>query len=218
MTDAKIIDKLDPKHREIFDQALPYLEEGRPGDIEHVYFLLEQIISFRSDRIPVDLDILVPTAIFHDIGHSAVLPEHFVHLTGQKKIRNGKLVHMLTGAKIAKDVLAHVGYDKAKSDEIVGIVAVHDADQVDGMGMECYDTENKKIFHDFDRLGIMEPDRFKIMLEKFTSNDNFEKLRNELDKLSSSFFFDELQKLSDSRKSEIIALIDAKEAELKDAN
>ena len=62
----------------------------------------------------------------HDIGHSSILPEHFRYITGKDKVLNGKLVHMLVGAKIARDILVSIQYDEKKSDEIVEIISMHE--------------------------------------------------------------------------------------------
>jgi len=74
-------------------------------------------------------------------------------VTGPKKIVNAKLVHMLAGAKIAKDILDSVGYDKKKTKEVVDIITINDFDQLkDVEWKKVYDTPNKKFFHDMDAL------------------------------------------------------------------
>jgi len=77
MTVPAAVGRLPPGIRKVYDLALPYLQEGRPGDIEHVHFMLEVMLDFRPEGVDIDLDIMLPCAILHDIGHAAVLPEHF---------------------------------------------------------------------------------------------------------------------------------------------
>ncbi len=177
----------------ILQEALPCLQVGRPGDVEHVYDLLDEIMKYTSADFVLDLSILLPAAILHDIGHCAILPEHFVYLTGANKIKNAKLVHMLTGAKITRDILEKVGYPQEKTKEIVAIVAVHDADQIEGMGLQVYDTLNKKLFHDFDRIGMFNLERMEKYLSIGENRAKKDKLRTEILNAIETIFYDELK-------------------------
>lgn len=135
--------------------------------------------------------------MMHDIGHGAILPGHFKFITGPEKIANGKLVHMLAGAKIAQDILKSVNYNPQKIKEIVDIISMHDADQIQGVNLKkVYNTSNKKIFHDIDSL-----DRYTELRVK-----NFEKMypnRQELLKVLTEFldlfFYSEFKNLAKKR-------------------
>jgi len=107
------IKNLPNKYLELWQKCLPILQKGRPGDDTHSVEVAEFILNCKKKNL--NLDILIPTAIMHDIGHSAILPEHFKYITGQEKVKNGKLVHMLAGAKIAKDILDSLQYDPKKN-------------------------------------------------------------------------------------------------------
>lgn len=168
---------------------------GRPGDDAHAVEVAEFILNCGKNDI--DLDILIPTAIMHDIGHSAILPEHFKYITGQEKVANGKLVHMLAGAKIAKDVLNSLKYDTAKTTEIVDIISMHDADQLEKTDIKkVYNSENKKIFHDIDCMDRYNAERLKKMSKSFTDKHLMFSI---LDNGLKTFFYPEFRKIAESK-------------------
>ena len=196
-------EKLPKKYIKIYERALTYLQDGRPGDVEHALDVALSVIEY-SSGLGVDVDVLVPVALMHDIGHSAILPEHFKYVTGPYKLPNGKLVHMLAGAKIAKKILEDVRYDAKKSEEIVEIISMHDFDQLKYEGKdisEIFDTDNKKFFHDvdsLDRYSIERIRKFQKMFPDKTSEDIF-KLVEEV----TTFFFDEIKAVAQKRSDEI---------------
>ncbi|HBB37344.1 MAG: hypothetical protein UX02_C0001G0241 [Candidatus Moranbacteria bacterium GW2011_GWC1_45_18] len=146
------IENLPEKYEKIWKKALPILKKGRPGDDVHAKETVKLVLSYQGN-IKHDKDVIIPVAMMHDIGHALLLPEHFAYVTGPKKIVNAKLVHMLAGAKIAKDILDSVGYDKKKTKEVVDIITINDFDQLkDVEWKKVYDTPNKKFFHDMDAL------------------------------------------------------------------
>jgi|GEM_PF-765063 len=208
MKNKEIIKKLEPKIKKLFEIALPYLEQGTPGTIEHVYDLINEVTNFKSDKIKIDSSILLPLAILHDIGHYAILPEHFPYLTGPAKIKNSKLIHMLTGAKIAKELLEEVGYDKAKSKEIIEIISVHDFDQLEGVDMAVFDTENKRIFHDFDRIGQFNEERMKIFIKNFVKDEKqLKKIKETISQTKEGLFFEEFKEIAEERMKKIEHMI-----------
>lgn len=188
------VKKLSEACQQVWFEALPLLKQGRPGDDEHAAVVVETILSYRGG-LRFDESVLIPVAMLHDIGHAAILPEHFKFITGTERLENGKLVHMLAGAKIAQDILANVGYDPEKSKEIVEIVSMHDADQLKGVDVGAvYDTEHKRIFHDIDSL-----DRFndaRLASLKGLAQDQG-KIRALLEKSLDAFFFDEFRQIAE---------------------
>lgn len=180
----------------IWEQAAALLASGRSEDHQHAQDTVEMILDYEGD-IAIDEDILIPVAIMHDIGHSAILPEHYRHITGPEKLINGKLVHMLAGAKIARDILNAVGYDKAKSEEIVDIISVHDADALKDVDLKVfYDTENKKIFHDFDRMDAFTEKRLEKLRSRYP---DLSVLKASLERSLGTFFFDEFRQVAEER-------------------
>jgi len=189
------IKNLPEKYKPIWEECLPLLEKGRPGDTKHAVEVVKIILNSKSIKKKF-LDVLIPTAMMHDIGHCMILPEHFEYVTGGKKIMNGKLVHMLVGAKVAHDLLEKVGYDKEKSKEITEIISMHDADQLKGLNLEeIYTTETRKIFHDVDSLDRFTQERIDSISHLYPGKNLVELLRGTL----KDFFYDEFKKIAEEQ-------------------
>jgi hypothetical protein len=189
------IDNLPKKFEPIWKKALPLLKNGRPGDDEHAKETTEIVVKYKG-KLKINKDVLIPVAMMHDIGHSAILPEHFAHITGPNKISNGKLVHMLAGAKIAKGILDSVKYDQKKSQEIVDIISTHDFDQLKGMDWKnVYNSVNKKAFHDIDALDRYTEKRIKNMASIYS---NRQELVDMIGKMLGLFFYDEFRKQAEN--------------------
>ena len=196
------IKNLPEKYNSIWEKAFPLLRQGRPGDDKHAIEVVEFILDYSKGK-DLELDILIPVAIMHDIGHSAILPEHIIYVSGERKLINAKLVHMLAGAKIAKDILESVGYNKEKIKEIVDIVSVHDMDQIKEVDIkDIYNTENKKIFHDIDALDRYTKERLGSM-KKLYPGKSFEELVKLVEDHLYLFFFDEFRNIATERIKEL---------------
>jgi len=195
------INHLPKKYQKLWQKCRPLLKQGRPGDDEHAKEVVDLILNYRG-KLKLDKDILIPVAMMHDIGHSGILPEHFKYVTGPEKIANGKLAHMLIGAKIANDILAAIKYDKKKSKEIVEIIAIHDADQLEDIKHEeIYNTINKKIFHDLDSLDRYTEKRIRSLKKIYKDRRELIKL---LDSYSDNFFLKEFKDEAKKRMKKLI--------------
>lgn len=187
------IKNLPDKYQPIWQECLKLFPQGRPGDMEHAKQTVEFILNYKGS-LKLNLDILIPVAMIHDIGHLAILPEHLKYVTGPEKIINGKLVHMLTGAKIAHDILIKLSYNPKLTKEIVDIISVHDSDQLTGIDPDkAYDSENKKIFHDIDVLDRFNDKRLKKYSEMFSDKDY---IKGILDESLKVFFHDEFKNMA----------------------
>lgn len=133
----------------------------------------------------------------HDVGHSAILPEHFRYVTGPEKIKNGKLAHMLVGAKIARDILAAVKYDAKQSKEIIDIISTHDFDQLENVDLaKAYNTKNKKTFHDFDSLDRYTETRLEAIKALYPDKAVVHKM---LVGFLDSIFYREIRKIAEGK-------------------
>lgn len=155
-----IAPKIPAKYLKVWRSAVPYFKYGRKGDEKHSREIAEQVYEASKGK-KWDLDVLMPVAIFHDIGHAAILPEHLWMVTGPKKLKGSKLVHMLTGAKMASDALEKINYPKAKIKRIVEIISVHDLPEAQ------YKNEAERAFSDIDKLIRFKPEGFKEVLDDF---------------------------------------------------
>ncbi|MFA6428440.1 MAG: HD domain-containing protein [Candidatus Buchananbacteria bacterium] len=193
------IKNLPEKYQKLWDKCLPILQQGRPGDDTHAVEVAEFVINCGNKDI--DLDILTPVAIMHDIGHSAILPEHFKYITGGERVANGKLVHMLAGAKIAKDLLESIEYDKNKIEEIIDIISMHDSDQLEGTDVSrVYNTQNKRIFHDIDCMDRYNLERLRKMEKSFPDKN---KMWSMLEKGLETFFDPQFKEIARKKLEEM---------------
>ncbi|HLM83864.1 MAG TPA: hypothetical protein VK254_01470 [Candidatus Bathyarchaeia archaeon] len=194
------INELPEKYNKLWRKCQPVLKQGRHGDIDHAKEVTVLVLNYQG-KLAIDKDVLVPVAMMHDIGHAAILPEHFFMITGPKKLVNGKLVHMLAGAKIAGDLLQSVSYNKAKAAEIVDIISMHDSDQLKNVDIqEVYNTVNKKFFHDVDSLDRYTKKRLEKARKVWTNKKEIERI---LKKFLNLFFFDEFRQIAEKRIAEI---------------
>ncbi|HAI74480.1 MAG TPA: hypothetical protein DCS28_00380 [Candidatus Moranbacteria bacterium] len=154
------------KYQVIWEKAVPFLKKCRSSDLLHSQKNAEEVFRLCKGE-KWDIDVLIPVAIFHDIGHSAILPEHFSLISGPNKEENSKLVHMLTGAKIAKDILKSIKYSNNKIKNIVEIISIHDKKD-----QSLFDTIEKRIFHDIDRLDRFSENGIKMGKKEFGLNPN----------------------------------------------
>lgn len=193
------IENLPEKYKKLWDKCLPIFQSGRPGDDTHAVEVAEFVINCGNKDI--DLDVLIPVAIMHDIGHAGILPEHIKYISGGQRLANAKLTHMLVGAKMAKDILKSVNYDKNKIEEIVDMISMHDADQLEGTNIsEVYNTQNKRIFHDIDCMDRYNLERMKKMTKLFPDiNKMFSMLEDGLN----AFFDPKLKEIAKNKLEEM---------------
>jgi hypothetical protein len=107
-------------YKKIFDLAMPYYLEGRPYDVSQVEWMMTQVEELVK-REHLNEDLLMPLCILHDIGYSKV-----TETNPSPKSKEAKIVHMAEGAKLAREILDEVEYDKTLADQIVRYVSVHD--------------------------------------------------------------------------------------------
>lgn len=189
------IEELPLKYKKIWKKCLPLFAQGRPGDGTHAKEVVNLILNYKG-KLKIDKDILIPVAMMHDIGHAAILPYHFRYITGPEKIENGKLVHMLVGAKIAQDVLQSVKYDNEATREIVDIISMHDTDQLKVSDWKkSYTTTNKKIFHDIDALDRYNKRRMRDAALMYPDRNKFLKL---LENFAQQFFYEEFKNIAEN--------------------
>ncbi len=200
-TDFSYFKQLPNSYQKIWAKCYPLLRICRPGDLDHAKETTRFILAYQG-KLKLDLDILVPVALMHDIGHSAILSEHFKFITGPNKIMNGKLVHMLTGAKIAQEILGSIHYNSHNIREVVDIISMHDADQLKGVEVKnIYNTVNKKIFHDIDSLDRYTENRLEKLRFIYPNKLELLKLLNEFLNL---FFYTEFKMLAKKRLKKLL--------------
>jgi 5'-deoxynucleotidase YfbR-like HD superfamily hydrolase len=190
------IKTLPKKYQKLWRDCSVLLKKARPEDIFHAKETVQTVLNYQG-RIKFNPDIIIPVAMMHDIGHSGILPQHFKYITGGLKLENSKLVHMLIGAKIAKELLEKNHFPKKQINEVVDIVSTHDFNRFKGIDLnKIYNTPNKKFFHDVDALDRFNPDRVKRFRKLYPDQKVLKKF---LEKQLKIFFYPEFREIAKKR-------------------
>jgi len=172
------------QERQLWAAALKYLERGRPGDVEHT----RRVVAYGKtllDREPGNPRVVVPALIIHDTGWSKVDFSDFVDAPAvDKKDTASVRLHMDHGAGIARKILEAVGWDPAITEQIVDIIAVHDA------------PEKIRASHNLDAALVFEADWLdkygkaseKRYSEIFSDKNKIEELNRYLERNKFVFF------------------------------
>ena len=131
---------------ELFKLAEPYLKVR--DDILHTRIVHQYAVSL-LEKEAGDKKIVEPAVILHDVGWSQLKPEEIkiafgVHARGEKAKQLNR-IHEIEGARIAREILAKLDYDRSFTDEIARIIERHDS----GKNPQ---TIEEKIVKDADRL------------------------------------------------------------------
>jgi HD superfamily phosphodiesterase len=172
------------QERQIWAVARRYLEQGRPGDVEHT----RRVVAYGKALLaqePGNPRVVVPALILHDTGWSRVDFSDFIEASAiNKKDTASVRLHMHHGADIAREILETVGWDPAITQQIVDIIAVHDA------------PEKIRALHDPDATLVFEADWLdkygeaskKRYSEVFSDEGKIEELNRYLEKHRFVFF------------------------------
>jgi len=110
----------------IEEEAKPYLDT-RCNEI-HVsvsYAIAEQLLSHYPDADP---DVVLPAILLHDVGWKMVPEERQLSAFGPRADdMETRRIHEIEGVKIARRILASLGYEEEKTEEILSIIDGHDS-------------------------------------------------------------------------------------------
>lgn len=172
------------QERQIWAAALKYLEQGRPGDVEHTL----RVVAYGKallDGEPGDPRVVVPALILHDTGWSKVNFSDFVDAPAvDKKDTASVRLHMSHGAEIARKVLEALSWDPAVTQQIADIIAVHDAP---GKIKALHDLDATLVFEAdwLDKYGVASQKRYS---EIFSDEGKIEELNRYLEKSKFVYF------------------------------
>jgi hypothetical protein len=105
-------------YEKIWKLAKKLYKKGRPMDIAHIEWMMrDAMLVCKKEKI--DDTLLLPLAILHDTGYSAVPKDNPFKINLRK-------AHMKAGAKIACRILKQLDYPEDKIRKIEYYVSVHD--------------------------------------------------------------------------------------------
>ncbi len=108
-------------YNKILSLAKPYLKKGRKYDYQHTVYLLK-LAEKIFIKEGLDLTIMMPALILHDIGWG-LLDDKYKNNFSTNKAR---LAHMKIGANFSKKILGNINYPKYKINKISHLISVHD--------------------------------------------------------------------------------------------
>ncbi|MCX5811734.1 MAG: HD domain-containing protein [Proteobacteria bacterium] len=116
--------RLNSTESSIFRLAKPYLQ-ARNNELHArnaIEFAFRLLTIYKADRY-----VIIPAMILHDVGWS-VVPEEIIKKTCRPHPDKNLLrIHEGESLKIARDILKKVGYDTARTAEILEIIDGHDS-------------------------------------------------------------------------------------------
>lgn len=132
--------------RELFGLAEPYLKAR--DDFHHTR-VAHQYAVYLLEKEAGEKKIVEPAVILHDVGWSQLKPEEIkvafgVHAKGEKAKKLNR-IHEVEGARIAREILTKLNYDRSSIDKIARIIERHDS----GKNPQ---TIEEKLVKDSDRL------------------------------------------------------------------
>ena len=138
-------------YEKIWKLAKPYYERGRPMDIDHIEWMMQDALLV-CEKESVDDTLLLPLVILHDVGYAEVPKGNSFNLNLRK-------AHMAAGGKIAKKILESVNYSKEKIKTIAHYVSIHDNWALGDN--EVYKTDKALgVFNDLDFIWTATPKGF----------------------------------------------------------
>lgn len=152
------LEKIDSKHRRIFEAALPFLET-RQNKI-HTYLAYQSaldLLIYESGRP----DIVMPAVILHDVGWSTISETDQLTAFGPFAKNNGlRRKHEIEGAAIAESILSGLNWDEHLIPKILEIIDGHDTTQ------QARSAEDA-VVKDADKLWRVSKIGFRIDVQRF---------------------------------------------------
>lgn len=154
-----MIARVDERYAEIYERAGPYLDT-RHNDL-HARISYGFARRLLREHREADEAVVLPAVILHDTGWKTIPEDQHLKAFGPKMTDPDlRRVHEVEGARIAGEILAAVGYDPARREEIVAIIDGHDS-------RETAMSLNDELVKDADKLWRFSPTAMEIDHRRF---------------------------------------------------
>ena len=150
---------MNPVYDEIYKRAEPYWATRKnDAHVPCSYDYARRLLDYYPDA---DETVVLPAVLLHDVGWKMVPEEKQRDAFGPEvKDRETQRFHEKEGVRIARDILARLGYDKEKTAEILSIIDGHDT-------REEPLSLNDKLVKDADKLWRFTPYCVKLAYRHF---------------------------------------------------
>lgn len=142
-------------YNRLWELARPYYEKGRPMDIDHIEWMMQDAF-YTCEKESIDDTLILPLVILHDVGYANIEKGNPFQLDLRK-------AHMEEGAKIAREILDKIGYPEDKAEKISYYVSVHDNWALGDH--EIYKDPILGIFNDFEFMWMATPKGFPALMK-----------------------------------------------------
>ena len=149
-------------YKKIWALAKPYYMKGRPMDIDHIEWMIDDALLI-CQKENIDDALLLPLVILHDVGYGDVPQGNPFNVDLRK-------AHTKAGEKITKNILTDINYDSEKSDKISYYVSVHDNWALDDNEIYLKDIILGS-FNDLDFMWMATPKGFPALKKILNKND-----------------------------------------------
>lgn len=129
---------IDTKHKKIIKMVQEKLTCSA-HNLDHVFRVYNLCLLLSKDEKDVDLDILIPSALLHDIAR-----------VEESEDKTGEIDHAVLGSEIAEDILRRLEYNEEKIEKIKHCIVAHRF----RTGNEPNTIESKILF-DSDKLDVI---------------------------------------------------------------
>jgi HD superfamily phosphodiesterase len=142
--------------------AAPYLTvRDNDGHTVYAYGIARALIDLHPDADP---EVVLPGIILHDTGWSQVPPNEVLSGIAPGGNRPDLVImHEKEGARIARGILASVGHDAGRTDEIIEIIDGHDS-RLEALSL------NDALLKDADKLWRLTPHGVDTVMNWFGLN------------------------------------------------
>ncbi|GAB6909088.1 hypothetical protein JCM12296A_49290 [Desulfosarcina cetonica] len=167
--------KIDPAFRDIFKSALPFLETRK--NLIHTYIVYQYATALLKCAQGAP-EVIMPACILHDVGWSAIpVSDQLKAFKPGKRDESLRRKHETEGVAIARDILAALGFQDARINQIVSIIDGHDTTQ-------AARSPEDAVVKDADKLWRYSKVGFHIDIERFEfpPKRHFDYLVGHLDK------------------------------------
>jgi hypothetical protein len=139
----------EDSHARVWELAAPYLTvRDNDGHTAYAYGIARALVDLHPDADP---EVVLPGIILHDTGWSQVPPEEVLSGIAPGGNRPDLVIlHEKEGARIAREILARVGHDVGRAEEIVEIIDGHDS-RLESLSL------NDALLKDADKLWRLTP-------------------------------------------------------------
>jgi HD superfamily phosphodiesterase len=189
--------------QEIWKLSSEYQEQDSNNHVTSVLAFARKLVKIKN----ANADIIIPSAILHDIGWSQVSEEvhniiHDKRKKNSKEYFSARFKHQDEGVKLARQILNKINYSKELIEPILEIISQHDT-------RKEFISEEEGLTRDADKLSRYSKPEFwrEVKISNYTAEQLYERLKKRIDE-TNFFYSKEAKQLAreeiENRKKELI--------------